>query len=354
MLGTSQCADAPNYTIYITLTKLDSNFNVEWSKEYGSPQLWTKPGKILIESDGYLIGGGVTNLTAAGLLDVKAQALIIKTDTSGNELWNWKSDSTKITFKMVDFVRTKDRGYIYCGFGNGKVDTPHAGWGDVTWKGWVEKLDSSGNAVWFDTLSYDYSSGIPLVKVIQLPDSSIVVGGEIGEANADYGCLIKYTNSGQKIWQRKYFLLSDTLYPQIYDVKPTDDGGFVLCGELQDNLHLYGSPIQRAWVIKVDSRGCMSMTDPQCQHDAVTDIGQPKLQVRVYPNPASSVLNITTFPALGAGVLTITDIAGRVLLTQKLAKEKEAVDVSALARGVYIYRITETGWPVKAGKLEKY
>ena len=342
------------------LTKLDSHFNIEWNKEFGDPH-WDDIGKkMVIIPGGYIISGVRNNLNLVGV-GLKYRAEIIKTDTAGTVLWTWQSDPTKETGTVYDVLHTKDGGYIYCGMGNGKEDTVGS-MGMMHWKGWVEKLDSNRNRVWYDTLDNVYNNGAPLVKIIELTDSSTIVGGVLGGGFDEdpinyalaYACMIKYKPNGEKIWQRKYTFQNDSLDASIYDMKQTPDGGFVICGESDDNYHLYGSPIQKAWVIKVDGNGCMSLTDTQCNNLKVVTYSEPAIVVHVYPNPVHHVLNIETSQSLSNGVLSIVDVAGRVLLTNKLLNRKETIDISLLQRGLYLYHITDNGLMIKTGKLEKW
>ena len=56
-LGCSPSGSPASYNADFLLTKLDSNFNVLWHQKYGSPYNNDLAGKLLIEPDGYIMGG---------------------------------------------------------------------------------------------------------------------------------------------------------------------------------------------------------------------------------------------------------------------------------------------------------
>ncbi|MDX2002219.1 MAG: PKD domain-containing protein [Chitinophagales bacterium] len=63
--------------------------------------------------------------------------------------------------------------------------------------------------------------------------------------------------------------------------------------------------------------------------------------VRVYPNPANDVLVIELEQSKEAD-LVLYDMVGRAMLKQTIRRGSNTIDVSALAEGLYIYRIGET------------
>jgi len=61
----------------------------------------------------------------------------------------------------------------------------------------------------------------------------------------------------------------------------------------------------------------------------------------VYPNPASSLLNINSNQNLGGYNLQMFDIVGRLVVSQVLEGSNNAINVAKLANGTYVYRITD-------------
>ena len=364
MLTTIQCTIYPQYPTHCVLTKLDSNFNVIWNKEYDYSLPRNAGDKLYIDESGYYFLSDYNNLCYPVMTGIICQAQIVKTDTAGNQQWVWRSDTHKETSSSFDLIHTKDGGFIYCGLGNG-YEIDGGGEGYLYQKGWIEKLDSNRNVICFDTLSTIYSniSDVALMVLKELPDSSIVVAGNIlGGFNAgdtisiaarDYACLIKYRPNGERAWARKYSHQNDSLLGYIYDMKQTPDGGYVLCGESDDSYHRYGNTTQQAWVIKVDSNGCMGPTDPQCLTEGVPGVARG-VAVSVYPNPVGSTLTFATDYLPAREELTITNLLGQTMLTERITTLKQQIDVRAWPPGVYIYYLSSAGSPVVTGKVVKY
>jgi uncharacterized delta-60 repeat protein len=62
--------------------------------------------------------------------------------------------------------------------------------------------------------------------------------------------------------------------------------------------------------------------------------------VRLFPNPATSQLQVTGLPAETPVLLTVTDAAGTPVLRQRTAGDNVLLDISRLAPGAYVLTIT--------------
>jgi hypothetical protein len=177
----------------ILLTKLDSDFNVIWHKQYGSGQTNNAAWKLLIEPDGYLIAGGRNNLNQTSM-NFSLRAMLMKTDTAGNVQWTWLSDPSKKTFEAKDVIRTQDGGYVYCGSGDGyEILGANGTWSIPRFRGWVEKLDSNRNVVWSRAFN-DFYDGTEFKKVIEAPDGRLFLFGNKLYADTTIGSVyIKHT-----------------------------------------------------------------------------------------------------------------------------------------------------------------
>jgi hypothetical protein len=66
-----------------------------------------------------------------------------------------------------------------------------------------------------------------------------------------------------------------------------------------------------------------------------------KLQLQVFPNPASSVVNIQAASNLAGYRLFVTDMTGRAVALQALEGNTNQLDVSRFAAGTYIYHLVD-------------
>ena len=60
-----------------------------------------------------------------------------------------------------------------------------------------------------------------------------------------------------------------------------------------------------------------------------------KLEVSVYPNPSSSIVNITLPPSKGRYSIKLFDAVGRLVYEASTSEETSQIDVSQLASGQY-------------------
>jgi hypothetical protein len=353
LLGDVYCTINANLSQNVMgLTKLDSNFNIIWSKRYGSTQDNHGPTKVFIDTNGYILAGGVNdyNQVANGSY---FQPELIRVDTAGTVQWTWIRNQGPYYYGSAnDVIRTKDGGFVYCGQGLGYHFATY-----VEYKGWIEKLDANRTIVWNKAVSATYSSTDynELNVVKELPDSSLVFAGGVtsGYDPVDstndyiYGGLMHLKNDGTIIWQRKYRVAISPLEYYLYDMKPTGDGGYIMVGQANDLYNHYAPPHQQAWIIKVDSNGCVSPT--ACDATDAQKITANGNTIKVYPNPAKDLLQIDYYN-IASGEMQILDITGRTIIKHKLGR---SLDISQLASGIYIYKISVQGIVKGQGKIVK-
>ena len=81
------------------------------------------------------------------------------------------------------------------------------------------------------------------------------------------------------------------------------------------------------------------MTDPVlgCEQYVASVPEHPDVSMKLYPNPAGNILHVE-FEGIDnpQGLLTITDLAGVVVLTRECHEPVTRLDVSHLAPGLYV------------------
>jgi len=159
----------------------DKNFAGEGSAIGHSVQQTDDGGFIIAGSTRYPMGG-------------EQHVWLIKTDASGNELWDtifvgeWWSGGT-------DVRQTLDGGYIVSGYTNSSVSS----YSDA----WLIKTDESGNKLW-DKI-FGSETGDSASSVRETPDGGYIIAGTwaYGEGNSDVW-LIKTDPSGNMMWDRTF------------------------------------------------------------------------------------------------------------------------------------------------------
>jgi len=116
------------------LIKTNSDGKERWNKTYGGASYDWGYSVQEIKDGGYIIAGETRSYGVGG-----SDAWLIKTDSTGNELWNRTFGGPKDDGSHA-IRRTKDDGYVIAGF----TESYGAGGKDV----WLIKTDSAGNELW--------------------------------------------------------------------------------------------------------------------------------------------------------------------------------------------------------------
>ncbi len=85
-------------------------------------------------------------------------------------------------------------------------------------------------------------------------------------------------------------------------------------------------------------------------------INMDDTRIAVYPNPASSYVNVYTERSLKAAQVSIINVLGRELMAQNIAANSDntKLDLNALATGTYMLRVTDVdGKVISSRKLTK-
>jgi hypothetical protein len=328
----------------IWFVKTDTNGDIVWEKEYGTPE-YDDGYSIEVSSDNYLyiLGESRGYGPAKGFY---TDALLIKTDSNGNELWRttWGGYFNDCANNLA---ATPDGGVIACGsiseeFSNGNSNVA---------QGYVRKMDAKGNLVWDKTYPYKapLQDGSPIsFNVVRvLANENVLVVGSGYKINVDSSSFqtvpwaVIFDKNGKELMERAYTsLVGGYSSAEFQDIQPTADGGFIAGGTYYPSQGDTGN--QDAFIVKLDERGCEFA---ECQPPlAVEEFSDASFQISVWPNPAQDILNMETdspmeeirvYNQLGSLVGSWQYSVGSVL---------ELIDVSKLKPGLYFLVVkTENG-----------
>ena len=269
-------------TFNIQPTKAMDPPPIEWSKTYGVPPNATANSLVQTSDGGYALVGENSSLFKGGAPQVFT-ALLIKTDSSGNQLWN-KNYGPLALSGDADVIQTNDGGYaLACnaqtgvvGFGTFLIRTNSAGnqlWnyssdpffitcsvvqtsdGGLVWGGytspsyspgpryiWLNKTDSLGNQIWGKT----YGNQSHAYSMVQTIDGGFALAGSQEGSGA---LLIKIDSAGNQIWNKTY-----GSFTSIGSFVQTAEGGYALSGYTL----VAGSP--NYYLVKTDSSGNLQWT----------------------------------------------------------------------------------------------
>ncbi|MCF8258416.1 MAG: T9SS type A sorting domain-containing protein [Flavobacteriales bacterium] len=304
----------PNQDADMYLVRTDSMGNMLWERQYGGNHF--EAGRSLVNtSDGGFLLLGWTRSFGAGQRDF----YLVKTDSLGNQQWQrtygGSGDESGLSIMLLS-----DGNYLLTGAGSQGSD------GSI---GRKYKVNSEGGVVWSKTYAYPDNSGNNLWRTVELPSGDLVSAGMTNNLS-NAGWLVRTDNQGNVLWQREYDYNSNT--DLFYTLIATSDGGFLLGGQAKHDFPL----TQDAWLLKVDSVGC---TYADCLV-GIDDHSSGKVVADVWPNPASSILNVE-WQRQGTAEIGLLDMTGKQVLRQSGNGQLEVVDVSHLPSGIYVLQMAQ-------------
>lgn len=387
-------------------------FNAEldtiWSKEFGEKAAPFDTAYIFRNvcfsgNDGIVITGSFLNESG----NTDAHLYLIKTDTSGNKLWEHIYTNLPGDVQGYSVISTTDGGYAIGAFQYYHVPPPNET-GDPL----VIKTDSLGNFQWVRNLGGDLmdthamlansadgnilaisaysdsvSGGDEWAKKIHLvklsndnqiifdrkynrkiymlfthtvhcnPDGTIICSGSTGTINSEYpftvGWLMKMDSNGDSLWYREYQKVgrpNSFSSNVLYNVIPTSDNGYIACGYVYPVLPDTGT--QDIWVVKVDSLGCES---PSYCWVSVKELPvAPKLgEFIVFPNPAQELFTVHFQQLKKESHLQFVDITGRKMEETSIAPFEETCSINCVhwPPGIYLGQLVCDGKIVVKGKV---
>lgn len=340
-------ADANPQDIDISLLVIDSSLGIKNYKRYGISTRHELANSLVLDDDGgYIIGAERTN---DGLvwLNYDNRTLLIKTDSTGEQEWQWLSPVGVLQDAAKAMIKTPDGGLIVAsGLGQEIGNNPNGH--TLVWDGLIFKLDADRNVVWSTPFRGDLpNGGTKFTEMVEATDGNGYVASGIvyekeGTALGHYtSWLVKVSPDGDSLWSRRYtYFDGEFVAPEVWDMKVTPDGGYVLVGIAKNVFDIVTNPIIPAWIMKVDSFGCLI---PGCHLPNATgeeEGAAPSLVI--YPNPVGDLLNFQL-----QGVPFTKDTVFRIVnMDGKVVKEINGINVQATVT------VPVAGWPSGAYFLQ--
>jgi hypothetical protein len=219
-------------TVSFYLLKTDSDGNLDWERAIVPESRLAQAYALQQTADGGFVLAGKSTL--------QWRPCVVKTDSSGNLLWQNTFDMHQSPAFSVH--QTRDGGYIVGGMSMG-LNTEA---GDSSGF-WLLKTDADGSLEWKTVFLHDCPDFLEQVPSIQTSDGSYVLGGKADSCGL---WLMKVDSAGQVLWQRTYL---GQYVTQAYSIEETDDGGLAITGAGAASwLSLSGADV---YLLKTDSLG---------------------------------------------------------------------------------------------------
>jgi hypothetical protein len=337
----------PQENVEISLLLLDSALHTDDYLVFGSSPKHEAPRSLLVDEDGgFLIGAMRTN-NGQVLLNFSHNTLIIKTDSLGEVVWQYLSPPNILQDAARAMIKTPDGGLVVAS-GRGVESNSNPFYHNLFWDALIFKLDANQQVAWSTPLrGYLPTSQTALVEMVEATDGNgYVAAGVVADRPPGMepyhdSWLVKVSPEGDSLWARHYaWFDGEFVAPEVWDMKATPDGGYVLVGFTANvNIHV------PAWIMKVDSLGCLI---PGCHLLSGAGEAEPEaIDLALYPNPATDLLNFQLrMPQTGQNAaFRILNAEGRVMRETAAAPAQTTfiVPVRDWPAGVYFLQYLEGG-----------
>lgn len=311
------------------LVKTDKTGNIIWNKKFGGSNTDNGHGIIQTNDGGYIISA-ITESYGAGSMDAWA----IKTDSAGNEEWNntFGGNSYDLIEKSIEY--TSDGGYLLVGstysFGTSN-----------SLDGWLIKIDENGNELWNKT--YGTKNKEHLWEVQKTSDEGYVMIGYVHNTTTQRrdAWVVKTDEDGNEQWNKKFGPAYQGL-----SIKEAHDGGYVFLSEVKDSE--FGGYLN-AWMVKTDKYG-----NEEWNKTFITPKGEDCFAVHHYiqktPDGAYILAGVTNavLPVYSVGDMWISKIDehGNILWEKIIGGEKYDT--------TYTVDLTSDGGFIVSGMTESF
>ena len=174
---------------------------------------------------------------------------------------------------------------------------------------------------------------------------------------------------GRKLMGLKLAMRSSSISTPMAVYQP-DSTQVALLEQVADSANMWARIMAQDWLRAYDGRTFDNpVLYPETGYDSTGGKpGQPNENLignvanatrqidKLYPNPVHDLLYVSyVSPDGGAGMMTISDVTGRIVLQKELkAQDKPTIlNLSGLKAGIYFYRISEGGKITVQGKVAK-
>lgn len=233
---------------------------VEWSSTYGHSFARSTGNAVAATSDGGYVAVGDIDEVRSSDSEAVQKGYVVKVDESGNQQW-----------EQTVWIDEEDS-YVYDFSLKEVIPTQDGGYfvgGSATDRSSrphnvpvLAKLDDQGNLEWVN--HYRVSGYVD--SVVETPDHGFVVTGyNINPSAAAWAYLMKVDEHGNEVWIKQHHF-SDVEYPMgdfqyFNDLLTTPDGGILAVGQMEEFISEQHP--DASLIVKLDSKGEIEWTRKQ-------------------------------------------------------------------------------------------
>jgi hypothetical protein len=262
-----------------------------------------------------------------------------KYDINKEEVWKYASEFKMNDMFFINMDPTGDDGVVFIDSWESNPGVPS-----------VVYVDSAGVEQWKYDFNFDDGRIAPY-EIINASNGDIIGVGSNNYVH-DVGIvgnsafIFRMNDQGEMLWRREYRKIDEErdlpLDMLLFDIEELDNGDLVMTGRMDRYIGNHNK--DDLLFMRTDANGCV---DGDCgEIEYVTNAEEVKFikeEIRVYPNPASSVLNIDVE---SPSEIKIYNVDG-VLEKQASSSNKQlTILIEDLSPGIYFIKVK-----TKAGKV---
>ncbi len=332
----------------INVKKINISGQEIWSKNFNSSSYSSYPTKMIVSNDGHLL---LSAILRHQRLVAFTQSQMTKFDSLGNVVWEvLGTENARDGAVRIDLAELSNGNLLQLYEVNKFDDFEYSNiynWAPVR----MDWYDSDGNFLFHKYIEYPNVEQFERGNVTAGSGDYFFVTGSHSDNEIPverYGVVTKFDNQGDTIWAKQYHHPD---YPEpndrrfIRNLVELDNGDLLLLGM----TGAQGS-FNEVWFMRVNEHGCFGTTTCDDIVTSVeTELDLSLLDIKIFPNPATDILRITSGadrPIQGA---KLYDFSGQTLVDLDLPGNGQSnmeISVADFPEGNYILSLE-----LKDGKI---
>ncbi len=353
----------------LCLMKLDSNFNFLWRENFGTPftdRSGVARNLIITPNQEYIMCGRTFVPCTSNCWFNRGEGYIIKTDSSGNLIWQKHYSSPDTNFYFYG-IQSAENAYVVGG--GTSLDT----FTHTMPRGYLMKVDTSGNKIWSRSYTYHdaYEEGNYAWDLIKTSDGGYLLSGYLIynlSDNRNDAWLVKtdscgYTEGDVSIAQIQLISIQDSTVrlnnrsPQFCSFKWYFGNGD--SSTTKNPTYTY-SDTGTYTIMLITQAGNEKDTAYLTIHIGDTVVGSPQItaispQLKLYPNPATQYIILSGFipQETGKAVLEFYDMQGKLVKQEPLEQGaiNRSIGIREFSQGVYAYKVFSSDRVITTGRI---
>lgn len=337
----------PATAIEVFIIKIDFEGNIQWKKRYGTNNREDFFGSLFkINDNEFVVGATTTSMLGVPLPQVRNTSKIFAIDSLGNVKWVWESPLGLEDAGVGDVFKTNEGHWAYM---SGRIQY-NATYNEISQQPKFVIRDENFNFISENIFGVADHTLNGIFKTIQLNDGGILATGvkphyyavEPSQTlyNSLSGWMLRLDSQYNTLWSR-----ADTAFwsnvmgaeNYLYDAVELPSGSIIACG-----YSTTYEPVIKdwAWLIKVDKDGCMDTLF--CSPVSSIPIRPSEMDIKIYPNPAQTVINIESKNSDTWDKILLFNASGQTVMALARTNSTQ-LDISHLPDGMYFIQLTKKG-----------